>query len=110
MWRALFRNVHCNRSLQEKLFAHVPFPPHAYWTQWLVLEDQVPLPAAQLPCDDVEKLWGTPSDLLTEKLQENPEGDETLRMEWRELYNLAVIHHGSTAALFHYVLKQHQSS
>ncbi|KAK3541757.1 hypothetical protein QTP86_003524 [Hemibagrus guttatus] len=31
-------------------------------------------------------------------------------MEWRELYNLAVAHHGTTAMLFHYVLKQHQSS
>ncbi|KAI5090802.1 hypothetical protein C0J45_19663 [Silurus meridionalis] len=110
MWRALFRNVHCNRSLQEKLFAEVPFPPHAYWTQWLVMEERVPLPAAQLSCADLEKLWGTPRDLFTEKLQEQPVGDEMLRLEWRELYNLAVTHHGSTSMLFHYVLKQHQSS
>ncbi|XP_060771599.1 uncharacterized protein si:dkeyp-114g9.1 [Neoarius graeffei] len=112
MWRSLFRNIHCNRSLQEKLFAEVPFPPHPYWTQWLALEERVPLPAARLPCADVEKLWGMPRELLTEKLQErdNCEGKTTLRVEWRELYNLAVTHHGSTAMLFHYVLEQHQSS
>ncbi|TSP57603.1 hypothetical protein Baya_10450 [Bagarius yarrelli] len=110
MWRALFRNVHCNRSLQEKLFAEVPFPPHVYWTQWLVMEERVPLPAAQLPCADVEKLWGIPRTLFIQKLQENPDGDDMLRMEWRELYNLAVAHHGSTAMLCHHVLKHHQSS
>ncbi|XP_062857557.1 uncharacterized protein si:dkeyp-114g9.1 [Trichomycterus rosablanca] len=110
MWRALFRNIHCNRALQEKLFAEVPFPPHAYWTQWLVLEEHVPLPAARLSPGDVEKLWGVSRELLKEKLAEKSEEDETLKFEWRELYNLAHAHHGSVTMLFQHVLQQHQNN
>lgn len=72
MWKTLFGNIHCNRSLQEKLFAEVPFPPNVYWIQWLVMEEQVPLPDAQLPSADVEKLWGIPRELFIEKLQGSP--------------------------------------
>ncbi|KAG9283054.1 hypothetical protein AMEX_G1782 [Astyanax mexicanus] len=109
MWRTLFRNIHCNRSLQEKLFTEFPFPPRSYWTQWLVLEERVPLPSARLSCSDVEKLWGISRDLFKEKLQEKEEGD-TLKFEWRELFSFALSHHGSVAMVFQHVLAQHQSS
>ncbi|XP_076852085.1 uncharacterized protein LOC143504588 isoform X2 [Brachyhypopomus gauderio] len=108
MWRALFRNVHCNRSLQAKLFAEVPFPPHRYWTQWLVLEECVPLPSVRLPCGEVENLWGIPRDLFREKLHEELEEGEVLMFEWRELYNLALGHHGGVAEVFQHVLNQHR--
>ncbi|KAL7888473.1 hypothetical protein AOLI_G00034470 [Acnodon oligacanthus] len=110
MWRTLFRNIHCNRSLQEKLFAEVPFPPRVYWSQWLVLEECVPLPSALLLCSDVEKLWGIPRELFREKLEDKSEECETLKFEWRELYKLALSHHGSAAMVFKHVLTQHQDS
>ncbi|XP_072531460.1 uncharacterized protein [Salminus brasiliensis] len=110
MWRTLFRNIHCNRSLQEKLFTEVPFPPRAYWSQWLVLEECVPLPSARLSCSDVEKLWGISRDLFKEKLQGKKEEGEPLKFEWRELYSLALGHHGSAAMVFRHVLAQHQSN
>ncbi|XP_017547955.2 uncharacterized protein si:dkeyp-114g9.1 [Pygocentrus nattereri] len=110
MWRTLFRNIHCNRSLQEKLFAEVPFPPRVYWSQWLVLEERVPLPSALLLCSDVEKLWGIPRELFREKLEDKSEECETLKFEWRELYKLAISHHGSAAMVFQYVLTQHQDN
>ena len=69
MWRALFRNLHCNRSLQEKLFAEIPNPPHKYWIQWLVLEENVPLPSVRLPCIEIEPLWGVDQDVLETKIK-----------------------------------------
>ncbi|XP_026857476.2 uncharacterized protein si:dkeyp-114g9.1 [Electrophorus electricus] len=110
MWKALFRNVHCNRSLQAKLFAGTPFPPHEYWAQWLVLEERVPLPSVRLPRGDVEKLWGIPPDLFRERLQETSEECELLKFEWRELYNMALGHHGSVALVFWHVLSQHHGN
>ncbi|KAI2652206.1 Transmembrane protein 177 [Labeo rohita] len=95
MWRSLFRNIHCNRAFQEKLFVEIPFALHKYWIQWLVLEESVPLPSVRLPCSDVEKLWGITADLFQDKLQEKTEDCDTLKFEWRELYHLALKHHGS---------------
>lgn len=69
MWRSLFRNIHCNRAFQEKLFVEIPLAPHKYWVQWLVLEEIVPLPSVRLPCSDVEKLWGITTDLFQDQLQ-----------------------------------------
>ena len=64
MWKTLFKNLHCNRFLQEKLFANVPYPPHQYWTQWLVLEESVPLPVVRLPTDDIQAIWGIGCEAL----------------------------------------------
>lgn len=72
MWRALFRNLHCNRSLQEKLFAEIPNPPHKYWIQWLVLEENVPLPSVRLPSIEIESLWGVDRDVLDSKVKGRP--------------------------------------
>ncbi|KTG35327.1 hypothetical protein cypCar_00013651, partial [Cyprinus carpio] len=110
MWRSLFRNIHCNRAFQEKLFVEIPLAPHKYWIQWLVLEESVPLPSVRLPCSDVEKLWGIPADLFQDKLQERTEDCDTLKFEWRELYHLALEHHGSVSLVFQHVLSQHQNS
>ncbi|CAB1340318.1 unnamed protein product, partial [Coregonus sp. 'balchen'] len=68
MWRTLFRNLHCNRRscLQR-------FPPHKYWTQWLVLEENVPLPSVRLPCADIESLWGIEKDVLAGPVQDHCE-------------------------------------
>ncbi|TRY58201.1 hypothetical protein DNTS_017412 [Danionella cerebrum] len=108
MWRSLFINIHCNRAFQEKLFVEIPQAPHKYWIQWLVLEEDVPLPSIRLPSGDVEKLWGIPSDLFQDKLQEKTEDCDVLKFEWRELHNLAVKHHGSASLVFQHVLSQHQ--
>ncbi len=78
MWRSLFRNIHCNRAFQEKLFVEIPFAPRKYWIQWLVLEEYVPLPSVRLPCSDVEKLWGISADLFQDKLQ----GGHALSCHW----------------------------
>ena len=64
MWKTLFKNLHCNRFLQEVLFANVPYPPHQYWTQWLVLEECVPLPVVRLPMGDIQAIWGIGCDAL----------------------------------------------
>ena len=64
MWKTLFKNLHCNRFLQEVLFANVPYPPHQYWTQWLVLEECVPLPVVRLPMGDIQAFWGIGCDAL----------------------------------------------
>ncbi|XP_051510322.1 uncharacterized protein si:dkeyp-114g9.1 [Myxocyprinus asiaticus] len=109
MWRSLFRNIHCNRALQEKLFMEIPLAPHKYWIQWLVLEESVPLPSVRLPCSDVEKLWGITRDLFQDKFQEKTEDCGTLKFEWRELYNFALEHHGSISRVFQHVLSQHQN-
>uniref|UniRef100_A0A673IX42 Uncharacterized LOC107743329 n=1 Tax=Sinocyclocheilus rhinocerous TaxID=307959 RepID=A0A673IX42_9TELE len=109
MWRSLFRNIHCNRAFQEKLFVEIPLAPHKYWMQWLVLEESVPLPSVRLPCSDVEKLWGITADLFQDKLQEKTEDCDTLKFEWRELYHLALKHHGSVSLVFQHVLSQHQN-
>ncbi|XP_065111812.1 uncharacterized protein [Paramisgurnus dabryanus] len=110
MWRSLFRNVHCNRALQEKLFIEIPLAPHRYWIQWLVLEESVPLPSVTLPCVDVEKLWGINKDLFLDKLQEKTEDCDSLKFEWKELYHLALKHHGSITLVFLHVLSQHQDN
>ncbi|XP_012684879.2 uncharacterized protein si:dkeyp-114g9.1 [Clupea harengus] len=107
MWRALFRNLHCNRSLQEKLFAEIPNPPHKYWIQWLVLEENVPLPSVRLPCIEIEPLWGVDQDVLETKIKEKCEDADIVKFEWKELYNLAVEHHGSVELVFQHVLNQH---
>ncbi|XP_051500913.1 uncharacterized protein LOC127409978 [Myxocyprinus asiaticus] len=109
MWRSLFRNIYCNRTLQEKLFVDIPLAPHKYWIQWLVLEESVPLPSVRLPCSDVEKLWGVTSDLFQDKLQEKTEDCNT-KFEWRELYQLALEHHGSLSMVFQHVLRKHQNN
>uniref|UniRef100_A0A8C1VRM1 Si:dkeyp-114g9.1 n=1 Tax=Cyprinus carpio TaxID=7962 RepID=A0A8C1VRM1_CYPCA len=110
MWRSLFRNIHCNHAFQEKLFVEIPLAPHKYWIQWLMLEESVPLPSVRLPCSDVEKLWGITADLFQDKLQEETEDCDTLKFEWRELYHLALKHHGSVSLVFQHVLSQHQNS
>ncbi|XP_016329712.1 uncharacterized protein LOC107678821, partial [Sinocyclocheilus anshuiensis] len=110
MWRSLFRNIHCNRAFQEKLFVEIPLAPHKYWIQWLVLEESVPLPSVRLPCSDVEKLWGITADLFQDKLHEKTEDCDNLKFEWRELYHLALKHHGSVSLVFQHVLRQHQNS
>ncbi|KAM6964806.1 uncharacterized protein FYW47_007127 [Aplochiton taeniatus] len=107
MWKTLYRNLHCNRSLQDKLFAEVPFPPHQYWTQWLVLEERVPLPSVRLPALDIESLWGIPKQILDSRVEEE---DDLLKFEWKELYTIARGHHGSKAKIFEFVLTQQQSN
>jgi len=64
MWKSLFDSLHCNRCLQEKLFANIPQPPHRYWTQWLALEVSVPLPAVRLPTHDIQAIWGICEEAL----------------------------------------------
>ncbi|KAG5277036.1 hypothetical protein AALO_G00112780 [Alosa alosa] len=107
MWRALFRNLHCNRSLQEKLFAEIPNPPQKYWIQWLVLEENVPLPSVRLPSIEIESLWGVDRDVLETKVKEKSDEGDIVRFEWKELYNLAVAHHGSVELVFQHILNQH---
>ncbi|XP_051954492.1 uncharacterized protein LOC127623958 [Xyrauchen texanus] len=109
MWRSLFRNIHCNPALQEKLFVEIQLTPHKYWIQWLVLEESVPLPSVRLPCCDVEKLWGITRDLFQDKFKEKTEDCGTIKFEWRELYNFALEHHGSISQVFQHVLGQHQN-
>ncbi|KAL0967402.1 hypothetical protein UPYG_G00251770 [Umbra pygmaea] len=110
MWRTLFRNLHCNRSLQEKLFAEIPFPPHKYWIQWLVLEETVPLPTVKLPWTDIENLWGIDKKLLDSRVKEKDDYEEgiVLMFEWKELYDLAIEHHGSIAKVFNHVINHQQ--
>ncbi|CAB1342789.1 unnamed protein product [Coregonus sp. 'balchen'] len=112
--RTLFRVCSCNslwtRHFQEKLFAEIPFPPHKYWVQWLVLEENVPLPSVRLPCTDIESLWGIEKEVLEGKVQDKDDDDDDagrmLKFEWKELYALALEHHGSIAKLFQHVLNQ----
>uniref|UniRef100_A0A673Y3Z0 Si:dkeyp-114g9.1 n=1 Tax=Salmo trutta TaxID=8032 RepID=A0A673Y3Z0_SALTR len=85
--------LHCNRSLQEKLFAEIPFPSRKHWTQWLVLEEMFHLPSMRLPCSDIESLLGI-EDVLEDK--DDDEGN-ILKFEWKELYYLA-LEHASTCA------------
>uniref|UniRef100_A0A3P9AIU1 F-box only protein n=1 Tax=Esox lucius TaxID=8010 RepID=A0A3P9AIU1_ESOLU len=111
MWRTLFRNLHCNRSLQEELFAEVPLPPHKYWIQWLVLEETVPLPSVELPCADIERLWGIEKAVLNCQVQDKVDEEGTvLKFEWKKLYSLALESHGSIAKVFHHVLNRQQSN
>ncbi|KAJ8009038.1 hypothetical protein DPEC_G00084690 [Dallia pectoralis] len=112
MWRTLFRNLHCNRSLQEKLFAQIPLPPHKYWIQWLVLEETVPLPSVRLPCTDIEHLWGIEKTVLDCELLDKVDDEDggMLTFEWKELNALALEHHGSIAKVFHHVLNRQQSN
>ncbi|XP_036405154.1 uncharacterized protein si:dkeyp-114g9.1 [Megalops cyprinoides] len=107
MWRTLYRNLHCNRSLQEKLFANVPLPPHKYWAQWLVMEDVVPLPSVILSCSQIEELWGIHEEALERQNQEKADEGDVIRFEWRHLYNLALKHHGGIAMVVQHVLNQH---
>ncbi|KAJ8396230.1 hypothetical protein AAFF_G00020970 [Aldrovandia affinis] len=106
MWKSLYRNLHCNRSLQQKLFAEVPFPPHKYWTQWLVLEESVPLPSVTLPGNEIEKLWGIQEAALEQQNPEEAEGS-ILKFEWKDLYRMTLKNHGSEAKVFQHVLNQH---
>ncbi|XP_066563765.1 uncharacterized protein LOC136751998 isoform X2 [Amia ocellicauda] len=109
MWRTLYTNLHCNRSLQEKLFTERP--PPKYWVQWLVLEERVPLPPVRLPDCEIEKLWGIGRESLEGKCREAEDGDgNVLKMEWKELFNLNVQHHGSVANILQYVLHQQEEN
>ncbi|KAJ8355902.1 hypothetical protein SKAU_G00186960 [Synaphobranchus kaupii] len=125
MWKTLYRSLHCNRSLQEKLFAETPLPPHKYWTQWLVLEENVPLPSVRLPCSEIVMLWGMGEAALEEKIQvsqsavlsptllpppvpaEDEDEGNVLKFEWKDLHRMALKHHGSEAELYQYALNQH---
>ncbi|XP_046878188.1 uncharacterized protein si:dkeyp-114g9.1 [Hypomesus transpacificus] len=108
MWRTLFRNLHCNRSMQERLFAEVPFPPQRYWTQWLVVEATVPLPSVRLASADIQELWGLEAGVLEEQVKDKDEHDELMKFEWKELHDLAVEQHGGLARVYQHVLnKQH---
>ncbi|XP_059897803.1 uncharacterized protein si:dkeyp-114g9.1 [Gadus macrocephalus] len=106
MWKTLFKNLHCNRFLQEKLFANVPYPPHQYWTQWLVLEESVPLPVVRLPTEDIQAIWGIGCEAL--KQVEVKEEDNDMKFEWCKLHGLACEEHGDVSKVFHYVLKQQE--
>ncbi|KAL2082360.1 hypothetical protein ACEWY4_022178 [Coilia grayii] len=110
MWRAVFKSLHCNRSLQEKLFGEIPNPPHKYWIQWLVLEESVPLPSVTLPCVDIESLWGVGQDVLESKFKEKSDEGDIMSFEWKELYDMAVEHHGSRALVFQHVLNQQNTN
>ncbi|KAJ8270721.1 hypothetical protein GJAV_G00118510 [Gymnothorax javanicus] len=108
MWRTLYRSLHCNRSLQEKLFAEIPLPPHKYWSQWLVLEEAVPLPSVTLPCGEISALWGIGESVLEgQKQAENKDEGNVLKFEWKDLYRMALKHHGGEAEVYKYVLNQH---
>ncbi|KAG5846645.1 uncharacterized protein si:dkeyp-114g9.1 isoform X2 [Anguilla rostrata] len=107
MWRTLYRSLHCNRSLQEKLFAEIPLPPHKYWTQWLVLEENVPLPSVTLPSSEILMLWGLEEAVLEGKNQENEDEGDVFKFEWKDLYRRALEHHGSEAEMYQYVLNRH---
>uniref|UniRef100_A0A3B3SWG2 F-box only protein n=1 Tax=Paramormyrops kingsleyae TaxID=1676925 RepID=A0A3B3SWG2_9TELE len=109
MWRTLYKSLHFNRSLQEKLFAEIPFPPDKYWIQWLVLEETVPLPPVRLAFGEIETLWGIQTDLLERKEQETAD-EGTLTLEWSELHRRALQQHGSLAVVFQHVLNQHEPS
>ncbi|XP_048841099.1 uncharacterized protein si:dkeyp-114g9.1 [Brienomyrus brachyistius] len=108
MWRTLYKSLHFNRSLQEKLFAEIPLPPDKYWIQWLVLEETVPLPPVRLAFGEIEALWGIQKDLLERKEQETAD-EGTLTFEWKELHRRALQQHGSLAVVFQHVLNQHRS-
>lgn len=41
---------------------------------------------------------------------EKTEECDTIKFEWRELYHLALKHHGSVSLVFQHVLSQHQNS
>ncbi|XP_063078362.1 uncharacterized protein si:dkeyp-114g9.1 [Engraulis encrasicolus] len=110
MWRALFKSLHCNRSLQEKLFGEIPNPPQKYWIQWLVLEETVPLPSVTLPCVDIESLWGVSQEVLEFKFKEKSEEGDNMSFEWKELYDMAVEHHGSLKLVFQHVLNQQSTN
>ncbi|KAM4632878.1 uncharacterized protein ACJ7VT_013874 [Polymixia lowei] len=110
MWKTLFRNLHCNRRLQEELFAQVPFPPHRYWTQWLVLEETVPLPAVSLSAADIQTFWGVREDILQANVEDKDEESNILKFEWKELYSLARQQHGSVGKIFQYVLNQQDNN
>ncbi|XP_028809239.1 uncharacterized protein LOC114763635 [Denticeps clupeoides] len=108
MWKALFTNLHCNRVFQERLLPENPLHPHKYWVQWLVLEENVPLPSVRLPCDEIEALWGIDRGLLEKKLQEKSGEGFLLRFEWKELHGLALLHHGGAERVHQHVLDQHK--
>ncbi|KAJ8275124.1 hypothetical protein COCON_G00097490 [Conger conger] len=106
MWKTLYRSLRCNRSLQEKLFAEIPLPPHKYWTQWLVLEESVPLPSVTLPCNEIAMLWGIEETDLDGQNQENKDEGDVLKFEWKDLHRRALAHHGSETAVYQYVLNR----
>ncbi|KAK0156462.1 hypothetical protein N1851_000230 [Merluccius polli] len=108
MWRTLFRNLHCNRSLQDQLFANVPHPPSRYWTQWLVLEDSVPLPVVRMPTEDIQAIWGVRYEAL--RGVDDKDEDSDIKFEWRKLHSLACEEHGGVSKVFHYVLNQQENN
>ncbi|CAL8314746.1 unnamed protein product [Lota lota] len=110
MWKTLFQNLHCNRFLQEILFANVPYPPHQYWTQWLVLEESAPLPVVRLPTEDIQAIWGICHEAL-KNVEGRPfkEGSD-MKFEWRKLHALACEEHGGISKVFLYVLKQQENN
>ncbi|XP_056419271.1 uncharacterized protein LOC130360727 isoform X2 [Hyla sarda] len=109
MWKKLYRTLPYNRQLQDLFFSGVP--PKKYWVQWLTLEEMVPLPPVQLPAHEIEEIWGITKDLLDEKHEVTEESleevqDTVYKYEWKELHNLALLHHREYPNLQSHVLKK----
>ncbi|XP_075720389.1 uncharacterized protein LOC142761087 [Rhinoderma darwinii] len=112
MWRKLYRTLPYNRQLQDLFFSGLP--PKKYWMQWLTLEEMVPLPSIQLPDYEIEEIWGITKDLLDDKHEVIDEPLEEVRIslykyDWKELYNLALKHHGEYSNVQSHVLKKNIS-
>ncbi|XP_063773290.1 uncharacterized protein LOC134909877 isoform X2 [Pseudophryne corroboree] len=112
MWRKLYRTLPYNRKLQDLLFSGIP--PKKYWVQWLVLEEMVPLPPVQLTVVEIEEIWGISKDLLDEKCKvadEYSEGGQVpiFKYDWKELHNMALLHHGDYTNVQSHVLNKMSS-
>ncbi|KAJ3606431.1 hypothetical protein NHX12_025952 [Muraenolepis orangiensis] len=111
MWKTLFKNLYCNRFLQEKLFANVPYPPDQYWTRWLVLEESVPLPVVRLPMADIQAIWGICYDALKKAADDDDDdGDMRLRavfLQWRRQNKRKVSRWGTAVCDLQYLASLH---
>ncbi|XP_051780634.1 uncharacterized protein si:dkeyp-114g9.1 [Erpetoichthys calabaricus] len=106
MWRKLYQMLPCNRHFQKKLLAE--FPPPRYWIQWLVLEERVPLPPVKLPDFEIEYIWGVKKECFDETHKEDSETctGYIFKYDWKELYHLTLLHHGSFGNLLLHVLNR----
>ncbi|KAM4043715.1 uncharacterized protein ACNLHF_013980 [Anomaloglossus baeobatrachus] len=112
MWKDLYRTLPYNRPLQDLLFSELPL--EKYWVRWLTLETIVPLPAIQRPDHEIEDIWGITKDLLDEKHKVTDEALDEVQVsvykyEWKDLYDLALLHHTTYHKMQLYVIKNMSS-
>ncbi|XP_043930204.1 uncharacterized protein LOC122804416 isoform X2 [Protopterus annectens] len=106
IWHKVYSTLPYNRQLQDLLFKTCP--PPKYWTQWLVLEEMVPLPPVQLPDYEIEELWGISKECVLEshRVSDDQSTEQLYKYTWKELHNIAVLQHEHLGNVMKYVLRK----